>query len=66
MTITGRYGPASVADLAEKLLDSVVNISTSQKVEVPNQVPLPKLPEGSPFQDFFDQFLDKQGRGGGR
>nr|WP_246161532.1 DegQ family serine endoprotease [Segnochrobactrum spirostomi] len=65
MTITGRYGPASVADLAEKLLDSVVNISTSQKVEVPNQVPMPKLPEGSPFQDFFDQFLDKQGRGNG-
>ncbi|MCP4070111.1 MAG: Do family serine endopeptidase [Hyphomicrobiales bacterium] len=51
-------GPTSVADLAEKLLDTVVNISTSQKVAQrrPN-VPLPKVPEGSPFQDFFDELL---------
>ncbi|WP_334175157.1 DegQ family serine endoprotease [Pseudoxanthobacter sp.] len=59
-------GPASVADLAEGLLDAVVNISTSQKVEAPSQVPVPKLPEGSPFQDFFDQFMDRQGKGADR
>lgn len=59
-------GPASVADLAEGLLDAVVNISTSQKVEAPSQVPIPKLPEGSPFQDFFDQFMDRQGKGAER
>ncbi|MDN2566151.1 DegQ family serine endoprotease [Aquibium sp. A9E412] len=54
-------GPASVADLAETLLDSVVNISTSSRGESGN-VPLPEVPEGSPFQDFFDEFFrDRQG-----
>jgi serine protease Do len=62
-------GPASVADLAQGLLESVVNISTSQTVkggENPESVPMPQLPEGSPFQDFFDDFFkDRQGDGGG-
>jgi serine protease Do len=62
-------GPASVADLAQGLLESVVNISTSQTVkgaENPDSVPMPQLPEGSPFQDFFDDFFkDRQGDGGG-
>lgn len=54
-------GPNSVADLADKLLGSVVNISTSQKVAQrrPN-LPAPKVPEGSPFQDFFDELFPKQ------
>jgi len=66
-----QQGPASVADLAERLLGAVVNISTSQTVkgsEAPNAVPMPQLPEGSPFQDFFDEFFknrEGQGRGGG-
>jgi serine protease Do len=57
-------GPASVADLAEKLLGAVVNISTSQTVkgtEGPGAVPMPQLPEGSPFQDFFDDFFNNRG-----
>ena len=65
-------GPESVADLAEGLLGAVVNISTSQKVkgtEGPGAVPMPELPEGSPFQDFFDDFFkdrgDQGGQGGG-
>ncbi|MDQ6433529.1 DegQ family serine endoprotease [Mesorhizobium sp. LHD-90] len=61
------HGPASVADLAERLLGAVVNISTSQNVkgtEAPNAVPMPQLPEGSPFQDFFDDFFkNRQGEG---
>ena len=58
-------GPASVADLAERLLVSVVNISTSQTVDSPDSgpVPMPKLPEGSPFQEFFDEFF-KDGQPG--
>ena len=58
-------GPESVADLAEGLLDSVVNISTSQTVKADGEenVPMPKLPEGSPFQDFFDDFF-KERQGG--
>lgn len=59
-------GPASVADLAEGLLDSVVNISTSQTVKDDENddggVQMPKVPEGSPFQEFFkDFFNDKDG-----
>ncbi|HTV67436.1 MAG TPA: DegQ family serine endoprotease [Rhizobiaceae bacterium] len=61
-------GPASVADLAEGLLDAVVNISTSQTVkgtEGQGTVPMPELPEGSPFQDFFDDFFNDPGNGQG-
>jgi serine protease Do len=53
-------GPASVADLAEDLLGAVVNISTSQHAkgsDSPDAVPMPQLPEGSPFQDFFEEFF---------
>ena len=53
-------GPASVADLSSKLIDSVVNISTSQTVGGSDRnVPRPDLPEGSPFQEFFDEFFDQ-------
>ncbi|OLP61373.1 serine protease [Xaviernesmea oryzae] len=54
-------GPASVADLAAGLLDAVVNISTSQNVKNDDDTPTPKVPEGSPFQDFFDEFFNGQG-----
>ncbi|MEM5473527.1 DegQ family serine endoprotease [Hoeflea sp. AS60] len=58
-------GPASVADLAEGLLDAVVNISTSQNVGGSGRTqPQMKAPDGSPFQDFFDEFFkDRQGEG---
>lgn len=55
-------GPASVADLAEGLADAVVNISTSQTVQGRRSVPLPKVPEGSPFQEFFEEFFNRQNR----
>ncbi|MGB6120184.1 MAG: Do family serine endopeptidase [Mesorhizobium sp.] len=61
-------GPASVADLAERLQQSVVNISTSQNVtssDEPGVTP-PQLPEGSPFQDFFDEYFKNRGGDGNR
>jgi serine protease Do len=54
-------GPDSVADLAEGLLDAVVNISTSQNVKSDDKAPIPQVPEGSPFQDFFDEFFKGDG-----
>lgn len=60
-------GPDSVADLAEKISPAVVNISTSQKAkgsDGPEAVPMPDLPEGSPFQDFFDDFFKNRPDGG--
>ncbi len=55
-------GPESVADLAEGLLGAVVNISTSQKIKQnnSNRPKIPNLPEGSPFQDFFDDLFPNQ------
>jgi serine protease Do len=59
-------GPSSVADIAEPLKDTVVNISTTQKLKDSEQVPLPQIPEGSPFEEFFDDFFNDQGRSGQR
>lgn len=55
-------GPASVADLAERLAGAVVNISTSRSAgnTGSGKVPMPKLPEGSPLQEFFDDFFQEQ------
>ena len=52
-------GPVSVADLAEGLMSAVVNISTSQKVADNSRrnIPIPRVPEGSPFQDFFNDLF---------
>lgn len=59
-------GPTSVADLAEGLLDAVVNISTSQTATAPErQIPLPKAPDGSPLQEFFDEFFKNHNKNGG-
>jgi serine protease Do len=55
-------GPDSVADVAAPLLDAVVNISTAQTVTGRRSgVPTPRLPDGSPFQDFFDDFFSQRG-----
>jgi serine protease Do len=59
-------GPDGIAEVAEQVIDAVVNISTSQTVD--SQVgPTPQLPPGSPFEEFFDEFFknrrgDNQGR----
>ena len=53
-------GPDSVADLAEELGDAVVNISTAQTVQGRRSVPMPQVPDGSPFQEFFEEFFNRQ------
>ena len=54
--------PESFADLAEKLIPSVVNISTTQIV-VTNTNPFPfEFPPGSPFEDLFKEFGTPQER----
>ena len=58
----GRAGPQSVAPVAEKLIDAVVNISTSQTVKGAQGVPLPNVPKGSPFEEFFEDFFNRKGR----
>jgi len=63
-------GPEAVADVAEKVIDAVVNISTSQKVEGRaggggGAQQMPNLPPGSPFEEFFEEFFkNRRGQGG--
>jgi len=48
--------PNSFADLAEKLMPSVVNISTTQTIKTTSN-PFPfQFPPGSPFEDMFKEF----------
>ena len=69
-------GPEGIADVAEKVIDAVVNISTSQTVDAKNndsdrgsdergnkRGANPQLPPDSPFSEFFDEFF-KNRRGG--
>jgi len=55
--------PLSFADLAEKLMPSVVNISTTQII-VTKSNPFPgfEFPPGSPFEDMFKEFGTPQKR----
>jgi serine protease Do len=57
-------GPDTIADVTERVMDAVVNISTTQKVEANRGVPRPQLPEGSPFQEFFEEFFNRRGQQG--
>lgn len=59
-------GPEAIADMAEKVIDAVVNISTAQRVN--SRVgPTPQLPPGSPFEEFFEEFFrNRQGQGQNR
>src|SRR6185437_6109560 len=55
--VFARPAPDSFADLADKLLPTVVNISTSQTLKAPMQSAMPQLPPGSPLEDLFKNFL---------
>jgi serine protease Do len=69
-----RSAPDSFADLAAKLLPAVVNVSSTQTLTAKNGGPgpgvgpeMPMFPPGSPFEQFFKDFLNRnrQGQGGG-
>ena len=57
--------PESLAPLAEQISPSVVNITTSTVVEG-RTGPQGIVPEGSPFEDFFREFQDRNNRDGNR
>ncbi|MGA8756361.1 MAG: DegQ family serine endoprotease [Stellaceae bacterium] len=58
-----RPAPDSFADLAAKLLPSVVNISTTQTLKTAGaeqgNPDMPQFPPGSPFEEFFHDFLER-------
>ena len=56
-------GPESLADLADKVVDAVVNISAAQVGDgdgKPTLKAMPQLPPGAPLQDYFEQFFKRQ------
>ncbi len=60
-------GPDGIADVAEKVIDAVVNISTSQTIDArggDGPGAMPQLPPGSPFEDFFEDFFKNRRNGG--
>ena len=52
--------PASFADLAERLMPSVVNISTTQTVTTTSNTFPFQFPPGSPFGEMFKDFENQQ------
>jgi serine protease Do len=58
-----RDAPESFADLVDKLMPTVVNITTTQNVPQQGQRlrDMPQLPPGSPFEELFKEFFDKKG-----
>jgi serine protease Do len=57
-------GPEAVADVAEQVIDAVVNVSTKQSVDL-RSGSMPQLPPGSPFEEFFEEFFkNRRGQGG--
>tara|TARA_B100001769_G_C22079334_1_gene581449 strand:+ start:88 stop:1446 length:1359 start_codon:yes stop_codon:yes gene_type:complete len=51
--------PSSFADLVEKLSPSVVSIASTTIIENDSQSQIPQFPEGSPFDDFFKDYFER-------
>jgi serine protease Do len=64
LQINVKAAPTSFADLAERLMPSVVNISTTTTAVTTNANPFPgfQFPPGSPFEDMFKEFGTPQTR----
>ena len=62
LTADAQSAPASFADLADQVSPAVVNITTSTTV-AGNTGAGPMIPEGSPFEEFFRDFMDQQQNG---
>ena len=56
-TVDARPAPQSFADLAERLSPAVVIITTTQ---VRPSGEIPQFPPGSPFEEYFKDFFDRQ------
>jgi serine protease Do len=62
-TPSAARGPDAISDVAEKVIDAVVNISTSQKVESRN-TPMPQLPNDPQLDELFRDFFNRRGQQG--
>ena len=64
-TAISRPAPDSFADLAAKLLPAVVNVSSTADIKSADAGPeIPGVPPGSPFDQFFKDFMNRHHPGG--
>ncbi|MCA8880493.1 MAG: DegQ family serine endoprotease [Rhodobacteraceae bacterium] len=61
--VMARAAPDSFADLAEKVSGAVVDITTQTTVAASAGPEMPMIPPGSPFEDFFRDFMNPDGKG---
>ena len=54
--------PNSFADLVHELIPSVVSIASTTIVQNQSNQPMPRFPEGSPFDEFFKEYFDNENR----
>ncbi|WOJ89551.1 Do family serine endopeptidase [Methylocapsa polymorpha] len=57
-------GPESLADLADAVSDTVVNISATQTIDEKHASAAPQLEPGTPFDDLFEEFFRRRQQGG--
>ena len=62
LSFTAKGVPDSFADLVEELIPSVVSIASTTIVKNQNNQPIPRFPEGSPFDEFFKDYFDNEQR----
>jgi serine protease Do len=60
--VLAQRGPEAIADVTERVMDAVVNISTTQRAEAGRTAQRPQLPPGSPFEEFFEEFFNRRGQ----
>jgi len=58
----GRAAPDSFADLVEDLVPAVVSIASTTIVKMEQEQTIPKFPEGSPFDEFFRDYFNREQR----
>ena len=57
-----KSAPDSFADLVEELIPAVVSIASTTIVKNQNTQPMPRFPEGSPFDEFFKDYFENEKR----
>ena len=59
VSVESKGAPESFADLVEELSPAVVNITSTKLLSKPPEFN-PRIPPGSPFEEFFREFQDKE------
>ena len=61
-SFSARAVPDSFADLVEELMPAVVSIASTTIAKNQNNQPMPRFPEGSPFDEFFRDYFENEKR----